>query len=128
MKSGWRNLRTVLWLISFAGAFAVTHTPPSAMPRGRYPIDTLLHFTGYFLLGAATIWRKGPRAGARRASKLARVYACLLAYALFDELTQELVGRSFEWSDFFADAAGAVAGILVAAIWYRWRATRTRAA
>ena len=37
----------------------------------------------------------------------------VVAYALVDEMTQLLVGRGFEWSDFGADVTGAALGVLV---------------
>jgi VanZ family protein len=102
------------------GAFVATHIP---VPAGSLPIvlrDVWLHFVGFVVLGVVTIWRNaggGVRIGLRPA---AAWFSALLAYGLFDEVTQELVGRTFQWTDWAADAAGAAVGVLTAVVWNRW--------
>lgn len=111
--------RTAFWLACVAVAFAMTHTPRPGNLHGLLRHDTLAHLVGYTGLGLVTIWRiaGGARPGMREVACWA---AGLIAYGLFDEATQPLVGRSFEWTDWAADLSGAIVGTLGATAWYRW--------
>lgn len=117
-RHGWR---TGVWLAVWTGAFVATHVPAPAV---RLPVDVRdvwLHFVGFVVLGVVTIWRiagGGARIGLRTA---AGWFLGLVAYGLFDEVTQELVGRTFQWTDWAADGAGAAVGVLTAVVWSRWR-------
>lgn len=114
LRSAPGSLRTVLWLSCLAGAFLATHLPPPRTPLRHVPSDKLLHAIGFAVLGMLTIWQAaGGRTGLSR-PVLATRYLALLAYALFDEVTQPLVGRSFEWKDWLADAGGAATGMIIA--------------
>ncbi len=83
--------------------------------------DKFLHFMGFCAIGVVTIWRiVGP---AQRVSLavLAGWLAFLWAYAAFDEITQQLVGRDCELGDWMADAMGAIVGIgiCIMSAWFR---------
>ncbi|MCA9255783.1 MAG: VanZ family protein, partial [Phycisphaerales bacterium] len=84
--------------------------------------DKLMHLVGYGGLGFATMWTLAIRR--RRASLwpgFFGAWVAMLCYALFDESTQPIVGRSFEWSDLAADATGAALGLLLALLIVRRR-------
>ncbi len=120
MSVGSHHIRTIIWSICMAGAFVATHIPKLGVHVHRLPSDKTLHFLGFAALGIATVWRlaaTGSRIGMRRA-----LCWCLglIAYGLFDETTQPLVGRAFQWTDWFADAAGAVAGMAAMMAAYRF--------
>ena len=120
MSVGSRHIRTIIWSICMAGAFVATHIPAPDVHRYRLPSDKLMHFLGFAALGIATVWRlAGPRS---RIGLRPAVYWCLglIAYGLFDEATQPIVGRAFQWTDWFADAAGAVAGMAAMMAVYRF--------
>ncbi len=119
-RSAGRGWRTGVWLAVVGGAFVATHIP---VPAGSVPFairDVWLHFVGFVVLGMVTIWRiagGGARIGVRTA---AGWFLGLVAYGLFDEVTQELVGRTCQWTDWAADGAGAAVGVLAAVVWSRW--------
>lgn len=115
-----RRLRTVVWVACVIGAFVATHVPPPDMPIPHAPSDKLLHFVGYAVLGIVTVWRvMGGRSdvGARTL-----ILWCLglIAWGFFDERTQPLVRRGFEWLDWVANIGGAVTGVLVMACYQKW--------
>ena len=117
--------RFAVWFIYLMICFAATHTPrgdrvliPSFMN------DTAMHFTGYVVLGALSVWMAGAAAHERRRTLLLWMALCL--YAAFDEITQLLVGRSCELIDWLADAVGALIGSAAAVAVMRRRLTRSR--
>ncbi len=117
---GRRGLRTVLWAAWLFTAFVATHLPPLESPVPFMIRDKLMHFVGFTVLGILTIWRT-TGGGARLVPRMVvGWYLALVAYALFDEATQELVGRTFEWADWVADCGGAAAGTFVGILCYRW--------
>ena len=84
--------------------FLLTHLPPSSVPSAVSSIDKLAHGGGYFVLGLLLF------------CKLQRwllTLSLLFAYSVFDELTQPLIGRSFEWVDLLADGLGGAAGVIL---------------
>lgn len=107
-----RRLRTALWLTGLVAAFVATHLPPAQTPRPPLVSDTWLHLSGYAVLGALTVWRLTADAPPPDALRLFRWYLILCGYAVFDETTQPLVGRSLEASDLAANLAGAVVGMV----------------
>jgi VanZ family protein len=108
------SVLVIYWVIMFAGTHA-----PSFGPRGTGFSDDILHLTGFaglgFLLGiclAPRTW-KGYLA----------IWLLCVAYGAFDELTQPLVGRDRELTDWFADCLGAGMGLALSfaarAVWSR---------
>jgi len=104
--------RTQLWLASLAAAFIVTHLPPRAVPSHPGVSDWILHACGYCALGLATAWRLENRPGMLASRRWLGWLAFLLIYAIVDELSQPLVGRSNEMSDWLADVCGAAFGMM----------------
>jgi VanZ family protein len=103
-----------------ASAFVATHVPPPAGPLPIVVRDVWLHFVGFVVLGMVTIWRiagGGARIGLRAA---AGWFSGLVAYGLFDEFTQQFVGRTCQLTDWAADGAGAAVGVVTAVVWSRW--------
>ncbi|MFH1418722.1 MAG: VanZ family protein [Planctomycetota bacterium] len=120
MKPIGRGTRTAIWLATWATAFVVTHLPPSEPPAQPLINDKLLHFTGFTALGVLTAWRHADVL--RPISRRLMVFwlLVLIAYGFADEVTQELVRRSFEWFDWVADGIGAAFGISVGAACHYW--------
>lgn len=110
--------RRRIWIGYWIAIFVATHLPPSSRAvqfAFRLP-DWVLHAGAYAGFGALAVWALPGRPTVRR---LAIVFAALLAYGAFDELTQPLVRRSCELSDWIADAIGGLAGIAAATAWRR---------
>lgn len=117
-----------LWgpvVLVMAVIFTVSAMPDPGLPPGDMS-DKSAHFLAYAALGAALI--RALASG--RASNLTPrrlLGAAFLAtlYGLSDELHQDFVpGRTPDWLDVAADAAGAAAGVLgmAAAMWIYERA------
>ncbi len=62
-------------------------------------------------------------AGAVAIVRCVGIFAAVTAFGLFDEATQPLTGRDFDWFDWLADSVGAFAGI---ALYESVRRRRTR--
>lgn len=122
------SVLVIYWVIMFAG----THAPSMGRHGAGYS-DDVLHFTGFaglaFLLGiclAPRTW-KG----------FVAIWLLCAAYGAFDELTQPLVGRDRELSDWIADCIGAATGLALSIaarvvwsrgkLWIRSRGTGSRA-
>lgn len=106
--------RTIIWLASLGAAFIATHLPPRAMPSHLGFSDTILHVFGYCVLGLATVWRLENRPVALASRQWLGWLAFLIIYAIVDELSQPLVGRSNEMGDWLADVCGAILGMTAA--------------
>ena len=104
----------IIWLASLGAAFIATHLPPRALPSHLPLRDALLHFLGYCALGLATIWRLENRPVALASRQWLGWLAFLIFYAIVDELSQPLVGRSSEMGDWLADVCGAIIGMTAA--------------
>ncbi len=124
MRPGANTTRTIIWAGFMLGAFTATHLPPSSTPSPAWINDKLLHFTGFFVLGVLTWWRFQPVRPEQMLRFGMTMLALLMLYALFDEWTQPLVGRTAEFADWTADAAGACLGI-GAGMWLTWLRRRT---
>lgn len=98
----------VYWLAMAIG----THIPRSLVPGGgSIPWDKLAHFGAFALLAGllAAVAGLGVRLSWLTAIG---VLAAVWLYGALDEATQALVrGRSADWKDWIADAAGAIAGL-----------------
>lgn len=105
----------VYWL----AMFLATHLPVGPVVEQLPTSDKQLHFIAYALLGCALPWWS---AANRRTSwrRLMRLYVLVLVYAACDELLQIPVGRSAEWGDWLADAAGSLVGVAIGS-WLRTR-------
>ena len=96
----------------WAGAFVVTHVPPSRLSSIVSLSDKVLHAAGYLALTCALLGvlkLHGP-GGARR---MLTVVAIVAAYGAVDELTQPLVGRHADIIDWLADVTGAGLGVVL---------------
>jgi VanZ family protein len=116
--------RTQLWLRRASSAalgfylllmFTATHAPkiPKAIePRFSDKWQHSLAYTGLgFLVGA---WWATRRPFTWRVPVL--LWALILAYGAFDEITQPIVGRTADILDWRSDAIGAATGLLLFAI------------
>ena len=114
----WRILFPAYWV----GLFVATHIPK--VPEPIAPVlefDKLVHAAAYLIL-AALGWRAWPATQARRTWRRAATWAAVfLAYAVADELLQELTGRHCELADWAADAVGVFLGLGVMLAWQRRR-------
>ena len=111
-----RTRRARRWLLGFwLLLVALTHFPNPYPERGEpQHFDKVVHFTLYGVLAALAIRTLTLRA--ERGSAIVRclgVLAAVIAFGLFDEATQPLTGRDFDWYDWLADSLGALAGIAV---------------
>ncbi len=117
------DLRTWLWAACVLAAFVVTHLPPGAPGRPVIP-DYVLHFVGFSALGIATCWRSARRNRRFTWKTWAAGVAFLAVYAIVDETTQPLVGRSCEWADYLADLCGNVVGMTIGGLCVRASVSR----
>jgi VanZ family protein len=120
-----RRFRTALWLMTFAGAFTVSHLPP---PKDRIPPpihDKTLHVIGCFVLGMVTMWRLARPQNTILVKTAFLWLLVIVAYGAVDELTQPWTGRTCEFGDWVADAVGAALGIACYLIWDRLRSRNT---
>ncbi len=119
------RLLLVACAIYVALIFTATHVPIDVVeaPHWPVPIDKLVHlmmFAGLGFLGRAIITVSTPtprrRSRAHRALIIAWLWLWIALYGLADELSQSLVGRSFDWYDWLADLAGVGVGLLMFAV------------
>jgi len=101
------------WLAMFTG----THLPriPQALADQG---DKVLHICGYLGLAFLLLAWRATR-GTITLRRLGLLLLLIAIYGAFDEVTQPLVGRQCDFSDWVADLFGAVLGILIA-----WPLTR----
>lgn len=106
--------------------FLATHWPNPYPPGGTpdYP-DKLVHFTAYAVLAFlgvfALAWVPGENGDRVSGWRSLGLLAVVIAYGLFDEVTQPITGRDFEWLDWAADCAGSSCGALASVVWNSWR-------
>jgi VanZ family protein len=87
------------------------------LPEQELPLDKLVHFAMYallgFLAGAAVglSRRVSALSGAKTPVVLVLVVIALAAWGFVDELTQPMFGRTFEWLDLLADVCGIIVGL-----------------
>ena len=108
----WRRLATFTCALLWLGAFLASHVPPARAPDLGAE-DKTLHAVGFFALTTAfwlALFVRG-WAGPRR---VAVALVTMAAYAAFDEITQPLVGRYAEWSDWLADVVGSTVAVSAA--------------
>lgn len=112
MKPIPRGVRTAILVCMWCSAAVATHLPPSEMPKESLVNDKVIHFVVFGVLGLLAAWRLAADRRLLTFRGLAAWCLALVAYGLLDEMTQPLVGRTFEWLDWAADAAGASFGML----------------
>ena len=104
-------------ILLWAGAFTLTHLPPAKVPD-FHASDKTLHLVGF--AGLATVFGVTMLAyGVPRRRRLLWLFAVMLLYAAFDELTQPLTGRTADFHDWLFDAAGTTiaAGLTESLAW-----------
>lgn len=104
--------------------FVLTHWPSidRFAPRWRPPhADKMVHFALY--AGWTVLWWLLLSAGGRSIGKKTINWLVLggLVYAVFDELTQGIVGREPSLGDLAADILGIVAATAVMQLWQKRR-------
>ena len=96
------------WLAMFAG----THWPRLNLSAFPTNFDKVLHFGAYaglsFLLA---VWLSSRREIGRR--ELLLIFVATVVYAALDEITQPPFGRTCDFYDGVADAAGSLTGLFV---------------
>jgi VanZ family protein len=112
----------MLWILCAAywiTLFTLTHLPRVPVAVAGRLSDKAMHFLAYAVLaGLLYIAMCASRSLWKRPAFL--VIAVTLLYGAMDELTQPLVGRSCEFLDWVADAAGALSVVgLFAFVRYR---------
>jgi VanZ family protein len=119
-----RTKYSTTFQIALAGYLIVlivgTHLPPDSpfLPREHQHLDKLYHFLAYALLGGllATTWQL--TVGVLSSRHLWLTWIAVAVVGAVDEFTQLIVGRDCEFSDWAADVAGALVGILIF-VWLR---------
>ncbi|WP_153558765.1 VanZ family protein [Roseimaritima sediminicola] len=97
----------VYWILLFTG----THLPSVPMPQVQH-LDKVQHFVAFAGLAFLLAWaipahQRDPR------TKMIFAFLVAICYGLFDELTQQFVGRHTDMMDFAADCGGALMGVLI---------------
>jgi VanZ family protein len=94
---------------------ALTHVPNPYPHRGEpQQFDKLVHFSLYATLATLALRALTLRApGSSTTVRCAGIFALVVAFGLFDEATQPITGRDFDWFDWLADGVGAITGIAI---------------
>lgn len=116
--------RPMVWQIALAcywlTLFVLTHIPINRVLSPVMKHDKTVHFVAYTILAAvlATTWQLS--AGRLTVPQLGWAWVVVTLFAALDEWTQSFVGREASIGDWFADAAGAAAALMLFA-WFRKR-------
>ena len=116
-----------------------THIPPGWFPDApgieMHVSDKLIHFLSYTGMTLALLAALLTIGKIRRVLLAAKTWwllpvlcLSLAAFGLFDELTQPLVGRNFDWFDWLANVAGISTAALLVAMGVSLYGRRTQAA
>ncbi len=100
-------LLAIYWILIFTG----THLPTVPMPSIKY-LDKVQHFVAFSGLAFLLAWSI-PTSGRDPRTKMIFAFLISVCYGMFDELTQQFVGRNTELADFVADCCGALTGVFV---------------
>lgn len=107
-----------------AAMVVVSHWPGLSVTAGvskGIPTDKVLHAIGYCGLGVCLgLWSNW--ANRRDWTAMLRCVVFVAVFALLDEVTQPLFGRSCEPLDWVADVLGGVAGLAATYLFLRLRA------
>lgn len=101
------NVWRILGWLLIVGVVAASLGPWGFSLLGLRPNDKTLHLVVYFILA---VWF----AGMYRRTRYPLIAAGLLFMGGMLEVAQEFVGRHAELKDFYANAAGVAAGLLLA--------------
>lgn len=108
----------VMWLVRWLPVMVVTtvwligtHLPTTRVPAVGSG-DKLVHFVGYACIALMLTWAL--RLDRRPIGAMLTAWMGLLVLGAIDELTQPWVGRSAGWADSFANAGGAIVGLVIA--------------
>lgn len=97
----------------WVGLFVSTHLPPGTAPDLPSNVsDKHVHAAAYAVLACLLAAARKGRQYLTWATA-GRLLSILVAYAVFEELTQIPVGRDAQWGDLAADLLGAVVGLAV---------------
>mgnify|MGYP002622858239 FL=1 len=116
----------VYWLSMFLG----THLPVQEVVDRLPASDKHLHLMSYCVLGFALPWwgwRSARPKHWRSQWHPMMLWMLIVGYAAIDEWLQIPVGRTAEWGDWLADAAGAAVGVSIGT-WVRAWTGRKEAA
>jgi VanZ family protein len=117
-----RRLLIVYWI----GMFSLTHMPGIGRYAPRFSnSDKVWHML--FYAGWAALWWWLLSAGGRRINTATafKIFIGGLAYAIFDETTQAIVGRNPSAYDMLADLTGITAALLILLLWQKYRRPRS---
>jgi VanZ family protein len=116
------TLLIAYWLVMITA----THIPKVPEPLGFRPSDKLLHFTAYAVLGGL-VGLVCTQFQPLRFRVAVVLFVGIAVHGILDEVTQPMVGRHADVADWFADIAGAAAGLglfmIATTLMRRWRNT-----
>ncbi|NLX12801.1 MAG: VanZ family protein [Phycisphaerales bacterium] len=114
--------RRAVLILYWTMIFTATHVPkvPSFVPKISN-IDLLAHFLMYSGWASLCWWALADNRGRVSWAWIVSLTIIAAAYAAFDELTQDLVGRTPSIADFLANMCGAVLVLLLLQAWSRRR-------
>lgn len=98
-------LLVAYWLLLFTG----THLPNLSMPKVPNG-DKIQHFVAYAGLAFLLCWSI-PGRQRTVGMRMTLAFVITAVYGVFDEYTQQFVGRDMDVADFIADCFGAAVGI-----------------
>ena len=127
LRPRFRRTALVVWIAYWALLFTSTHIPEPDLPDMPEHSDKVIHFCGYAMLTLLGAFAT-TRSAVRPTRTLLRWSAIFLVYGVLDEWLQGFVNRTPSVGDFFADAAGILAGGLLWLIFKRFTASRAGAA
>ncbi len=120
------NKRRLSLMLYWTVIFGLTHWPEIDRLAPHMPsnFDKLVHASMY--AGWMAVWWWVLRAGGGRVTTATsvRLIAAGAVYAIFDELTQAIVGRQPDVADFLCDLTGLVVAAVVLHAWQRRKARR----
>lgn len=105
------------WLIVILVLCGMPSQDVDAISFFKFPhVDKVTHFGLYFILGLLFMGALNfiPRLKGRVIIYFISIFFCFLYGWLIEILQREFfVGRSYDWSDIWADTAGAIVGVLL---------------
>jgi len=116
----WVTLARVAFVAYTAALLTATHWPGLAVKGPVERTDLLIHmgaFGGWAVLLFLTRWLRAPDRPVVEGGRVALAAVC---FGVFDETTQPLFSRVFDWTDLMADTLGAVLGAGCATLCLVW--------